>query len=147
MIEKLRLEIPILLPDVTDAADACVGRLVAALKDRPGVEQAHVVAADAASPATLCVHFDPQVVTLARIRELAHASGAEIADRYGHILWEVDGIGHARRARTVTESLRALSGVIEADASAAGMVRIEYDRDQLSRDDISAAGGVRGSRC
>lgn len=138
MIEKLRIEIPILLPDVTDAADACVGRLVAALKDRPGVEQAHVVAADAASPATLCVHFDPQVMTLARIRELAHASGAEIADRYGHILWEVDGIGHARRARTVTESLRALSGVIEADASAAGMVRIEYDRDQLSRDDISA---------
>jgi hypothetical protein len=72
MIEKLRLDIPVLLPDVPDAADACVARLVGSLKGRAGVEQAHVVPAEAGAPAMLCVHFDPEVLTLSRIR---HGSG------------------------------------------------------------------------
>ncbi|MFX5983822.1 hypothetical protein ABTE79_19305, partial [Acinetobacter baumannii] len=58
MIEKLRLDIPVLLPEVTDAADTCVTRLVGSLKGRPGIEEAHVVAAGADAPAMLCVHFD-----------------------------------------------------------------------------------------
>lgn len=105
MIQKLRLDIPLLLPDVTaDAdADACVTRLVGSLESRPGIEQAHVVAAEVGAPATLCVHFDPQVVTLSRIRELARASGAEIADRFGHAIWQVDGSPiNAERARSAT---------------------------------------------
>jgi hypothetical protein len=50
----------------------------------------------------------------------------------------VADIGRARRARTIAESLRALTGVIEADASVAGMVRVEYDHEQISSDDIRA---------
>ena len=139
MIEKLRLDIPVLLPDVTDAADTCVTRLIGSLQGRPGVEEAHVVAANADAPALLCVHFDPQVVTLSRIRELARAAGADIADRFGHAIWKVHGITHQRRARTLGDRLRGLSGVIEAEANVSGLVRVEFDRSATSQEAIETA--------
>ena len=46
MTDKLKLDIPVLLPQIPDAADACVGRLVATLKAKPGVEEAHVLSFD-----------------------------------------------------------------------------------------------------
>ncbi len=139
MIEKLRLDIPLLLPEVTDAADACVARLIGSLEGRAGVEQAHVVAATADAPATLCIHFDPELVTLSRIRELARASGAEIADRFGHAIWRVDGITHQRGARTLGDRLRTLPGVLEAEANLSGLVRVEFDRSATSQETILQA--------
>lgn len=136
MTETFRLDLPLLLPEIPDESDACIGRLTEMLGARPGIETAHVVAAAGDASAQLCVHYDPGILSLARIREIVRGAGAAISDRYGHILWEVAGIGHARRARTIAESLRALTGVIEADASVAGMVRVEYDREQLSSEDI-----------
>ena len=40
--EKLRLEIPVLLPNGADACEHCVQELTKALKRRPGVVDAHV---------------------------------------------------------------------------------------------------------
>ena len=40
MTDKLELDIPVLLPEVPDAADACVGRLISILSAKPGVERA-----------------------------------------------------------------------------------------------------------
>ena len=112
MTETFRLDLPLLLPEIPDESDACIGRLTEMLGARPGIGTAHVVAAAGGAPAQLCVHYDPDILSLARIREIVRAAGAAISDRYGHILWEVAGIGHARRARTIAESLRALTGVI-----------------------------------
>ncbi|MFG1277615.1 heavy metal translocating P-type ATPase [Xanthobacter autotrophicus] len=141
MTEKLRLDIPILLPNVPDAADSCVTRLIGELQGREGIEQVHVTAS---APVQLCVHYDPAVVTLPRIRELALSVGARITERFGHVSWQVDGISHERRARTVAESLRGLPGVMEAEASASGMVRVEFDRgiasEQAIRDALAGMG-------
>lgn len=132
MTDKLELDIPVLLPEVPDAADACVGRLVSTLSAKPGVDSAHVVAAEGAAPAKLCVHFDPATLPLPRVREMVRAAGAEIGERYGHAVWQVKGINHERRARTVGETLCAIPGVLQADASAAGTVRVEFDRERVS---------------
>ncbi len=132
MTDKLELDIPVLLPEVPDAADACVGRLVSTLSAKPGVDRAHVVAADGAAPAKLCVHFDPATLPLPRVREMVRAAGAEIGGRYGHAVWQVTGITHERRARTVGETLCAIPGVLQADASATGTLRVEFDRERVS---------------
>ena len=79
MTEKLELDIPVLLPEVPDAADACVGRLVSTLSAKPGVERAHVLPADGDTPAKLCIHFDPAALPLPRVREMVSAAGAEIS--------------------------------------------------------------------
>ena len=53
MNDKLELDIPVLLPDLPDAADACLDRLVSTLSKREGVERAHVICLDGDTPAAL----------------------------------------------------------------------------------------------
>lgn len=141
MTEKLELDIPVLLPEVPDVADACVGRLVSTLSAKPGVERAHVLPADGETPAKLCIHFDGTALPLPRVREMVRAAGADISGRYGHATWQVEGIGHERRARTVGETLCQVPGVLQADASASGSVRVEYDKERVDEATIVAALG------
>lgn len=131
----LRIDLPILLPNVPDVADACVERLVAALRGQPGVKRVYLYTQDDGT-SQLCVHYDPDALNLARIREFVTAAGAQVTERFGHGLWEVEGITHQRRAQTIADQLRALIGVLEADVSAVGRIRVEYDREQYSEQAI-----------
>lgn len=139
MTEKLKLEIPLVLPDIPDENDGCVQRLTANLVARQGIDQTHVLAAEDDKPALLCIHYDPEIISLSRIRNIAQAAGAAIAERYGHLLWSVEGIGHQRKARSVGEQLRKLPGVLEAGANVAGTLRIEYDMQQISERELEEA--------
>ncbi len=132
MTAKLRLDIAIVVPGVPDAADACVLRLTSELEGRDGIEAAHVAQSSNGETAQLCVHYDPDVLSLARIREVVASTGARITDRFGHAMLEIDGVIHQRRARTVADRLRATPGVLEAEANAAGLVRVEFDRAKIS---------------
>ncbi|MPT48349.1 MAG: heavy metal translocating P-type ATPase [Sphingobium sp.] len=132
MVEKLQLEIPLILPDIPDMSDSCINRLTANLIARPGIDQAHILAPEEGEVAMLCMHYDPEVISLSRIRDVARAAGAAIAERYGHVLWSVKGIRHQRKARIVGEQLRTLPGVLEAEANVTGIVRIEFDIEQIS---------------
>jgi len=138
LTEKLRLDIAILLPGIPNAGDACVARLISEIQGREGIEEVHVTAG-LGKPAQLCIHYDAEIISLLRIRELVDSAGAKITDRFGHILWQVEGITHERRARTVAERLRAVPGVLEAEASATGLVRAEFDRNQVSESSIRDA--------
>jgi Cd2+/Zn2+-exporting ATPase len=136
MAEKLRLDMQVLLPEIRGEADACVTRLISELKGKSGIEDVHLRPAADGKPAELCVHYEPQTLPLARIRQIVEASGARISARFGHVLWDADGIGHERRARMVAGAIRAKAGVLEADASASGRVHIEFDREQISYDQL-----------
>ncbi len=125
---RLRLDLTVLLPDVPHEADACVGRLVGELAGRDGIDQVHVLPADGGEPARLCIHYQPEVLSLGRIREIAEGAGARITERFGHILWQTGGLSNERRARTVSELLQRAPGVLEAVATVAGPIRIEFDR-------------------
>jgi Cd2+/Zn2+-exporting ATPase len=84
--QRLKLDLGILLPDAPDEADAWVGRLINDLGGRDGVAQAHVVPASGEHPARPCIHDDPTVASLARVRDIAQAAGAKLTERYGHVL-------------------------------------------------------------
>lgn len=129
---SLQLDIPVLLPDAPDAADACTGRLVAELTGRDGVTWVHVLAADGDQPARLCIHYKPETLSLGRIKEIAEGVGAQVTKNFGHVLWQLEGITSAGRARTVTDHLLKQPGVQEASVSAGGAVRIEFDRTLTS---------------
>lgn len=137
MIEKLRLEIPLVLPGVTSSADACVDRLIRQISGREGIESAHVRTSDTGAP-ELCIHYDPNVVALPRIRELVESTGARISGRFGHLDLQTS-ISNQRRANTIAEHLRSISGVLEAEASASGSVRVEFDREKTSEPAILTA--------
>lgn len=139
MADRVQLDLPILLPDVPDAKDACVERLTRSLQDRKGVHRVHVVPAENGTPDRLCIHYDPEAMSLPRIRQRAKSLGTEITDRYGHLVWTVEGLVHPRRARTIAKRLRQIDGVVEAEASAAEQIRVEFNRSTIEEPAIREA--------
>ncbi len=155
MTEKLQLDIPILLPGVEDDQDECVARLVSMLEVRDGIERIHVVhesdgkraehdvgahPADAPSgAASLCLHYDPERLSLARITEIAMSAGATVAERFGHAIIPFRLIGAEDDGARVEASLRALDGVTAASVNLpAQTVRVEYDMQKVGLPAIRA---------
>lgn len=136
MSETIQLDLPLLLPEVPDTHDACVERLIGSLESRDGVERVHVRSSAPDTSPQLCIHYDPGVLPLSRIRQIAEGIGAQITDDFGHVVWQVDGIPNQRRARTVGRRLRRLPGIMEAEANAGGPLRIEFDRSRIDEDEI-----------
>ena len=139
MADTVQLDLSVLLPEIPDAADACVERLVEGVAGLPGVERVHVVNDGGEEPPRMCIHYSRGRVTLEDVRRIARREGARLTDEVGHLLWAVEGIGHERRARTVGETLQHLDGVLEAEATQAGVVRVEYDRTRIDEAAIEAA--------
>lgn len=145
---KLRLNLPLVIPDVDDVEDRCVHRLIDALAGRPGIIEAHVVR-DASDATQLCLHYDPAVISLSRLRELVDSVGAHLSERFSHLVIRADGTLHARAARHIADDLRGVAGVLEADVAGSGAIRIEFDRNQVSAQaliDKATALGVHPSR-
>jgi Cd2+/Zn2+-exporting ATPase len=132
MPSKLHLEIPVVLTDAADHCVRCVDHLVASLRGRPGVLDVHLVREADVSAGTLCIHYDPDQLSLSRIEELARAAGAQISARYAHRTWRVAGVRHAHAARRLARQLNAEPGVLHADVSAAGVATVEFDRERVT---------------
>jgi Cd2+/Zn2+-exporting ATPase len=132
MIQKLQLEIPLLLPHIPSEQDSCVTRLQETLLARRGVSRAHVIHEN--EVARLCLHYDPGLVSLAEVRRAAEQAGAELTDRYRHESLSVDGMDCADCALVIEHSLGRLEGVLSSSVNyAAGRVWIEYDTAAVRR--------------
>ncbi|MDZ4150805.1 MAG: hypothetical protein U1E01_06940, partial [Methylicorpusculum sp.] len=130
-MKKLKLEIPLILPEVPDEKDQCVQELISMLQEQKGLEKVHVSeAADNGVP-QLCFHYDPELISMDRVRSIARQTGASITEKIGHKLIGVEGIRHPRHARGIERNLRDLNGMIEVSVSASGMVRAEFDTSQM----------------
>jgi len=138
-MKKLKIKIPLLLPDVPDEKDKCVYKLMERLRGKEGLEEVHVDHKGGIGIPQLCFHYDPEIISMARIQSLAEKAGADISKKYGHKLIEVDGIRHTRHARIIETNLQSLHGVIEAVVSATGMIRMEYDRTKTDLAEILTA--------
>tara|TARA_R100001143_G_scaffold63595_1_gene73206 strand:+ start:19057 stop:21507 length:2451 start_codon:yes stop_codon:yes gene_type:complete len=134
-MKKVTIELPVLLPDIPDIDDPCVPRLIGTLKSRVGISYAHVKLDDNGQT-ILCIHYNPHVITLKRIKEIAKTTGAKLHDTFGHLVNNISGIRHSRHARTITQRLNKIPGVVDAYASASGQVRIEFNRNKTSKDGL-----------
>ncbi len=150
MTETLRLDLPLVLPDVVDGKDACVARLIALLQARPGVDRVHVARSDApddsnpgdaikASDAVLCLHYDPAQLSLESVRQLARSAGASVTDRYAHIVLPFRAVGSEDSGSRLEAELSAVPGVTFVAVNFAGQVaRVEFDRRIVNRSVIEA---------
>lgn len=139
MAEKLLIELPVLLPEVPDEQDACVRRLIERLESESGIERVHVRPASSDAPATLCIHYNPASLSLSRIRQTAARLGAELTDRYGHLVLDAHRSRHPRHARALAERLRSSPGVVEAEVAASGALVIEFDRGKTDEASLRQA--------
>lgn len=132
MVEKATIDIKLLLPEVADARGACVKRLTDLLAAKDGIDAAHVLEAETDQPDQICIHYEPGRLSIGEVRELANRAGAQLQERFGHLLLRTEAM-HARRARTVAARVQKIIGVIEAAASPDGGLRIEFDREQTDK--------------
>lgn len=134
MIEKLSLQLALVLPGVPDERDSCIARLTDILRTK-GLEKVHIVQHD--GKPTLCLHYDPAKTGLPQVRSVVEAAGAMLSARYQHELMRIDGMDCATCATVIEHALKRLDGVLEASVSyAAERMRLEYDTEKVSRKDI-----------
>ena len=137
-MKRVRLELPILLPEIPDAHDACVRRLEELLSQRRGITTTHVV--EDGGAALLCLHYDPDVITIDNVEQLAQAAGAEVRERYGHQVLAIRAVAAEDAGRRIEDALMAVDGVVAASANLAGqIVRIEFERARFRPEDAEHA--------
>src|SRR5690625_2474281 len=128
-MKKLTINLPVLLPDIPDVEDRCVTQLIGTLEGREGIHRVHVKMDDEEMSPLLCIHFDPDVISLRHIKHIARQTGAKLQDTFGHLLVEVSGIRHPRHARSITRRLEKIAGMVDAYAGATGWIRLEFNRN------------------
>ncbi len=131
-MEKIKINLDLVLPDVPNERDECVQRIISATESKKGIEKVHIVPGTETSKAKLCFHYDPNEISIEQVQKIAADAGAEITERFGHLLLEVKGIRHVRHARVIEVSLKHLKGVISASASASGWISIEFDHHETN---------------
>jgi Zn2+/Cd2+-exporting ATPase len=136
MSEKtIELEIPLLLPGVEDDHDECLARLETALQNKGGLNRAHLERDK--QPAALCLHYDPNVLSLAEVKRLAEKAGMQIAKRYHHQTLSVEGMDCSDCARVIEHSLGRMEGVLTVNVNyPAQKMRVEYDTQKISQNAI-----------
>jgi Cd2+/Zn2+-exporting ATPase len=148
MSQVTRLDLPLLLPDAPDTRDACIIRLVTVLEGQPGVAQAHVLDVGdlepgGAAPVTrpvLCLHYDPDQITLSEVEGMARGAGASISAQYAHRLLPIRLVATEDVGTRLESELRAVPGVTAASVNLAAQVaRVEYDRTVATDEQIDAA--------
>ena len=130
--ETIKLDIPLILPDLEDERDGCLEFLDTFMQDKRGILRSHV--AREQDPAVLCVHYNPNLVTLQSVRRLAIDAGSDLSGRYRHERIPFEGMANADEADVLTNSLNRLPGILHASTNyAAGLVFVAYDSQILSR--------------
>ena len=135
-MKKLQIKIPLILPEVPDEKDQCVNKLIHQLQDKDGLEKVHVADETDNGVPQLCFHYDPDVISIDRIQKLAEQTGAEITEKFGHKLIEVEGIRHTRHARSIERNLKNRAGILEASVSGSGMIRLEFEITQTNETEM-----------
>ncbi|HUX22192.1 MAG TPA: heavy metal translocating P-type ATPase [Spirochaetia bacterium] len=132
---KHQLDLPVLLPEISDSKDQCIERLTEQLLRNQGVSRAHV---DESGPqAMLCMHYDPNIIPLDRLERIARSAGAGITKRYRHRSYHVLGMGCTNCAASIEHILSRTEGIIHVSVNyAAERMRVEYDTDHISSDKI-----------
>ncbi|MBL8202676.1 MAG: cadmium-translocating P-type ATPase [Blastocatellia bacterium] len=134
-MEKLELDLELLLPGLVDEQDQCVARLQERLQTTRGVTEAHLEKND--GKAQLCIHYDVTQTTLAAIQRLATQTGAEISERYQHDLIRIEGMDCSDCTLAIEHGLKRMDGVLTATVNyAAQTARVEYDTEKLNRNAI-----------
>lgn len=142
--QTLQIDLDIILPDM-DSADECVQVLTDRLGARRGIEKAHIIREN--GNAQLCLHFDPNFISLSDVKRVAKESGAEVTDRYRHEQLPFKGLNTADSAQNLQRSLEQQTGILHASVNyAAGLIFIAYDTEQIQRSSIERVIQNHGAR-
>ncbi|MFC0318732.1 MULTISPECIES: heavy metal translocating P-type ATPase [Olivibacter] len=126
-MKKTKLNIDILFPDITNGDDKCIDRLITHLEGYKGIEKVHLSKKADQKAAQLCFHYDPGRMHAGEVVQIAKRVGAELNNRYGHMLLQNAKVREPRQAKRLENSLRKIKGVTQVSVAGTGMISLEYD--------------------
>ena len=130
--QTIELQITALLPGIDDHNDGCLVRLETALQNQKGISRAHLEREKI--PLNLCLHYDPNQLTIEDVRRLATRAGAQIVNTYHHVLIPIEGMDCSDCVTVIEHSLGRMDGVLAVSVSyVAQTVRVEFDRHKVDR--------------
>jgi len=136
MSDKIQINLSLVLPDMGDA-DTCVALLNQRLEGIRGIEKAHVTTKN--GDATLCLHYDPNLVSLETVQRAAREAGAAFIERYRHERIAFARLNTADAAHSLEATLQQLPGMLHANVNyAAGLIFVAYDAESLQRPAIES---------
>ncbi len=128
----IELEIPLLLPNLESENDLRLNRLEALLQSQKGLQRAHLERDR--QPIILCLHYDPDVTSLAEVKRLAKRAGAEIHNRYHHALIPIEGMDCSDCATVIEHSVGRMDGILAVNVNYASQrMRVEFDKQKIDR--------------
>lgn len=133
MKEKtLEIEIPLLIPGLTNHQDNCLERLETSLQNQRGILRAHIE--NQQEPQILCLHYNPSLSSIEDVRRIAERAGAKIANRYRHESIPIKGMDCSDCVTVLEHGLNRIEGVLDVKASyTAQRIFIEFDSRTINQ--------------
>lgn len=132
MEQTIAIDIPLLLPGIQNEKDECLVRLEAALQGKKGIIRAHVERDK--SPVDLCLHYDPNLLTLSDVKRLAELAGAQIVNRYHHESIPIENMDCSDCSLVIEHSVGRMEGVLSVNVNyPTEKMWIEYDNHKITR--------------
>lgn len=132
MEQTIDIDIPLLLPGVENEKDECLVRLEAALQGKKGIIRAHVERDK--TPVDLCLHYDPNLLTLSDVKRLAELAGAQIVNRYHHESIPIENMDCSDCSLVIEHSVGRMDGVLSVNVNyPTEKMWIEYDNHKITR--------------
>jgi Zn2+/Cd2+-exporting ATPase len=133
----VQLNLPVVLPNI-DEDDQCVKMLTERLRSVRGITDAHIIKVEGVKGENndeLCLHYDPNLVSIDQLKQVAWQTGAEITNRYRHEQIAFSHMRVADAALNLADVLSKLGGMLHAHVNyAAGLAYVAYDSEALKRD-------------
>ena len=132
MIEKtVEISLPLLLPEGQESCNHCIDRLQSRLQTQKGILQTHLHLDH--DPIDLCIHYDPNLISLAAVKRIAEEAGSELRNGYHHEQIPFTGLDSADSATMIAKELENMDGMLHASVSyAAGFAMVAYDTKIVS---------------
>ncbi|MCK6567126.1 MAG: cadmium-translocating P-type ATPase [Anaerolineales bacterium] len=132
MEKTIELEIPLLLPGIENEKDDCLSRLETAFQNHRGILRAHIEREK--SPIDLCLHYDPNLLTLPEVQRIAQRAGAEITNRYHHDSIPIENMDCSDCSLVIEHSVGRMDGVLKVNVNyPTEKMWVEYDSHKISR--------------
>ncbi|MEW6401301.1 MAG: heavy metal translocating P-type ATPase [Chloroflexota bacterium] len=132
MEKTVELEIPLLLPGVQDEKDHCLNRLETSIQNHRGILRAHLEREK--SPVDLCLHYDPNLLSLPDVKRIAERAGAQIVNRYHHATIPIEGMDCSDCSLVVEHSVGRMDGVLSVNVNyPAEKMWVEFDNQKVNR--------------
>ena len=132
MEKTIELEIPLLLPGVESEKDECLARLEIALQDHKGILKAHLERDK--TPVDLCLHYDPNLLTMTQVKRIAERAGTQITNRFHHDSIAIEGMDCSDCITVIEHSVRRMDGVLAVNVNyPTEKVWVEFDNQRVSR--------------